>query len=140
MERMKIVSIEGVPFLLRESVKVPFPRLDDFPDCCGAGEGLGEKAIPETMWGLRVSPACWFHDEDFAEVEPTAEALKGANFRLFVNASSLIIYRSKSVILRHWRLYWAAKYFSAVQTAGAATFWKLKRNQGYGGKLSGTSN
>jgi len=126
---IKIVPIDGVQFAVPAACGIPFDHLIDFPDSCGPGRGLGEILIPETVFGLRVSPACWIHDRSWDLAEPTWNAFHQTNNMLERNMRSIILVKSKYAILKYLRLYRPTTYFIAVDTAGSEHFWRLKRQQ-----------
>jgi len=130
-----MVTFDGVPLIVPnvgKGFEFPHPTFDGFPSRCGAGQGLGDAIVPEKILGLLISPACSIHDDDFGMAEPTWEAFHACNYRFLYNINSIIKYRSKSVVLKHLRMYRAVTYFNAVDTLGAKCFWDLKREQSYG--------
>lgn len=130
-----IKYIEGIPILHRRGLIMP-RSLAAFPDCCGAGRGLGQIMVPETIWGLRISPACYVHDDDWDIAPPTWEAFRAANSRFLENINSLINHSSRLALLRMLRRYRAATYYSAVSEA-SIIFWRLKRRQIENGRWPG---
>lgn len=79
---------------------------------CGR-EGIEERLIPDTIWGLDISPVCRVHDWMYADADTTeeenyADAIFGANL------ISLIQQKTKSSILKWLRLRRAYKYVDAV--------------------------
>jgi hypothetical protein len=129
--------IEGVPILHRRGLIIP-RTLAAFPDCCGAGRGLGQVIVPERNWGLRISPACYVHDDDWDTAPPTWEAFRAANSRLLENINALIEHTTYWAVLRVLRRYRAMTYYSAVSEA-AAIFWRIKRRQIDNGMWPGMS-
>lgn len=126
----KILYLEGVPLLVPDCVQVfPFTTFKDCPSSCGAGDGLGEKLVPDTMWGLRVSPACWIHDLDWNIAPPTWEAFHVANSRFIHNLITIVEYRSESDFLKRLRVYRCATYYNFVDVKHNHVFWKQKQEQ-----------
>lgn len=121
--------LDGVPLLKPVGLIIPYTKIEDFPDCCGAGNGIGTILVPDTMYGLRVSPACYIHDYDFDKMPPTWEAFHIANSRFLHNLISIIQYTSDSNILRHVRLYRCVSYYNAVDSIGVRIFWGIKNRQ-----------
>lgn len=122
--------IENVPFVFPDEVHKDsiFSKLKDFPDSCGAGKGFGEKIVPETAFGLRISPACWIHDEDWWYAKPTWDAFHATNGRLMLNMSMIIVVKSNRFMMIP-RMYRPSTYFIFVSTIGAKHFWRLKQRQ-----------
>ena len=84
----------------------------DATNGCGR-EGIEEKIIPDTIWGLDISPVCRVHDWMYADADTTdeenyADAIFGANL------ISLIKQKTKSRVLQWLRLRRAYKYIDAV--------------------------
>ena len=69
--KTKLVLIENIEFVVPEDFKVPYRTIAEFHPCCGAGKGFGEWIVPETIWGLRISPCCYIHDKSWELAEPT---------------------------------------------------------------------
>lgn len=123
--------IDGVPLIVRKGLHIPWDNLKDFPNCCGPGKGLLNLIIPDTMYFLRMSAACWLHDKDFELAEPDWGEFKEVNEIFKLNMYSIIIFKSKYGWLRQLRLWRADKYHIAVSTTIAFyhAFWKLKEKQ-----------
>jgi len=102
----------------------PFVRLSDFPDSCGAGRGIGQIIVPETMFGLRVSAACYTHDLSWEYAEKTWADFHQTNSMFLRNMLSIIEAKSRSTVLRVLRNYRAMTYYNSVDTAGAVHFFK----------------
>jgi hypothetical protein len=96
----------------------------DYEDCCGAGEGLGERIVPDTIWGLKISLACFVHDDMFERGEKTWAHFHQSNSIFLKNIINIIHAYSKSRILKHLRLYRAVSYYNAVDRFGKRSFKK----------------
>jgi hypothetical protein len=125
-------NIDGVDLICRSDLDIPWSKLDEFPNCCGAGEGIINTVVPEQALWVRISPACYIHDDDWACAEPTWDAFHAANSRFHVNLNAIIEARSKLWILKIIRMYQANIYFRAVNNAWFL-FWILKKKQIFGG-------
>ena len=55
--KTKLMLIDGVQFVVRDGYEPPCDKLEDFPNSCGAGDGWGDKLVPDKFLGLRVSAA-----------------------------------------------------------------------------------
>ena len=108
----------------------PHPTFKGFPSACGAGK-LGDYLIPDTLWGLNVSPACYIHDQMWSLAEPSWSDFHASNALLFVNCAFIIQARSANFFIRDLRIARAATYLLAVSTLGAPIFWSLKEKQGF---------
>ena len=110
----EIGHCEGVEFLKPKGLELPL-HLDQFPDSCGPGNGLEEKLIPEVIWGLRVSPACWIHDRSWEYSKPCLEDFHISNAMFAWNLFSLIQeFPSRIWVVNAVRFYRATTYFVAV--------------------------
>ena len=79
---------------------------------CGR-EGIEGRIVPDTIWGLDISPACRVHDYMYLHAETLAEenyadAIFGANL------ISLVQQKTKFPLLKWLRLRRAYKYIDAV--------------------------
>lgn len=123
--------IDGVPFITRRGIEIPYQKLKEFPNSCGAGQGFWERIVPERIYFLRISPACYFHDIDMEFTEPTEEGFLLMNYIFLINTLSIINFKSKWEWLKPIRRYRAITYYNAVNTRIALReiFWELKRQQ-----------
>lgn len=64
---------------------------DKWPTFCGAGSGLGEKLVPDQIFGISVSHLCFDHDCGFCTGPDTQEAWHAHNKRLYRNLVATII-------------------------------------------------
>lgn len=130
---MQIVNLQSktgkfVPLLVPSSFEPAFKFIEDVKDSCGAGDGWGERLVPESIYGLRVSVACAIHDIMYDSATPLWSSFYLANAAMCFNILMLISYLSKNSILATLRIYRAATYFAAVNMTDTAksTFWNLK--------------
>ena len=65
--------------------------LDKWPSFCGAGDGLGDDLIPETICGINVSCLCFDHDCSWQVCDGTLKQFLQSNSRLYRNARSLVM-------------------------------------------------
>jgi hypothetical protein len=92
---------------------------------CGAGEGLGEKLVPETIYFLSIRGACQIHDKMYWKGKTSKD--KQEADRVFLNNILRIIDANTSNSLLKWlRRRRAYKYYEAVANFGGAAFWKDK--------------
>lgn len=112
-----------------EGIEFPSCFIDGFRSYCGAGRGIGDLVVPEKMYGLKVSPACFVHDKMWEMSKATWEDFHLSNGVFLTNLISIIESQSKNVVLKHLRLYRAVSYFNAVDTIGAKIFWKEKNEE-----------
>lgn len=138
----------GIPLQITEPMVAIFPRClyDDFPDnCCGAGDGWGEKLVPDYIlipqklfsWHrsdryVKISPACAVHDMDWDFARPSWDDFHEANSRLFANVRGIIQARTKlGSNTQNYALRFPAIYAQAVDTLGRKIFWNIKKEQGH---------
>lgn len=101
---------------------------------CGAGGWLN-KLIPETMWGLNVTPVCNIHDYMYAvgddhEDKEEADRVFRNNLLRWIDANT------HGWLLRRLRYNRAQVYFEAVQHFGGPAFWHGKNKPEEMGVLS----
>jgi len=133
--RTKITTLDGVPFVTPDPFGFPFDHIGECPPCCGAGNGFGERIVPETFLLLRVSIVCYIHDECWEIAAPTWEDFHQSNAMLMTNALTLIRRATPILpfIVTPLRVYRAATYYNFVDFLGAPIFWEYKRSQGFDG-------
>ena len=90
---------------------------------CGPGKGLGDKLVPETLWGLSVTPACEIHDFMYSFGEKTAEYKDIADKVFLSNMLTIIDKKTRYKALKYLRKKRAFKYYVAVSTFGDACFY-----------------
>lgn len=123
-----VVWFDRVPFLVPtfdgEPLEFPFKSFDTWlRTYCGAGK-FGDIFVPDTIWGLKVSPACYIHDEDFSCLPRDWKHFHVANSRFLHNIIRIIQYRSKSSFLKRLRMYRAVTYYNAVDQCGQKYFFR----------------
>jgi len=138
---------EGIPLQLNEQIAQLFPHcgFDDFPDnCCGAGQGIWEKLVPDYIYispviirdanptMVKISPACAGHDLDWNLSKPTWDDFHEANSRLYANIKAIVENKTEAGSnTQYYALRYPAIYAHAVNTLGQKHFWKIKQSQGY---------
>lgn len=80
---------------------------------------------------IKLSPACFVHDNDWYYALPTLEAFEATNERLEINIGRIIDGCAKFDMLRDLARYRAVTYQNAVDEFGPKVFWNLKVAQGY---------
>ena len=60
-----------------------------WPTYCGAGDGLGDWLVSDTICGVRVCPACFIHDIEWAIARRSYRGFQDANNRLLRNLNAL---------------------------------------------------
>ena len=88
---------------------------------CGPGNGIGDIAVPDTIYGLNVKEACKRHDFDYA-IGGTEEDKIISDIRLLSNLVIIIENNSRSRILKTLRRHRAIKYYLAVSDFGGSSF------------------
>jgi len=97
--------------------------LEDWPTFCGAGEGIGDRIIPDTICGVRVACCCFEHDISWCIADGSFVDFMKSNLRLYCNLRAIVLPR-----IPYWqKLAAEAKcffYFAAVCTVGHKIFKK----------------
>jgi len=118
---------------------------DTFPThFCGAGTGLSELAIPDYIFGptrlvgfmgldisIKISPACFIHDMEWALASPTWEDFHVSNARLHQNIETIVELKARNEWVKARALYRPVTYRNAVALGGRSIFWTLKYDEGY---------
>jgi hypothetical protein len=116
----------SIPLLKPLAVKWPYQRVRNFDSYCGAGKGIGDKIVPESILGVKVSPACFVHDKMWELASASWADFHYSNSIFLHNLISLIELQSRSAMMKHLRLYRAVTYYNAVDSVGARIFKKQK--------------
>lgn len=121
------IKVEGITLWVPSFLVDLWPRevpLAGFPSYCGAGSGIGDKIVPEYIWGLKVSAACFIHDILWAICPNTWAWFILSNLMFLFNLLSIIKFKSHSFVGRIVRYSRAVWYFIAVSTIGKKCFKK----------------
>ena len=126
MAHIKILY-QGTTLLVPDWLEPLWPYelpLDKWPSFCGAGEGFGDKIVPEFIRTTCVSPACFIHDVDWAVSPDTFKEFLSSNWRFFKNCASLIYNSSGLTYIQKFLSATSAivLWFGAVTTVGALCF------------------
>lgn len=125
----KLTLFDGVHLIVPDKgFMFPHPTFKGFPTCCGSGD-KGNLLIPDTIYLLNISPACWIHDQMWTLAEPTWADFHYSNDVFFENMRLINEARSNFLMknIRTPRIY---VYHQAVNTIGALLFWRFKCLQG----------
>jgi len=105
-------------------VTTPLEERKKMVNGCGPGGWLSE-LVPESMYGIDVTPACNVHDFMYLKGQTIQD--KEEADRVFLNNMLRIInHESKCFILRWLRRRRALKYYLAVKHFGGPFFWEGK--------------
>ncbi|RPI53565.1 MAG: hypothetical protein EHM49_04200 [Deltaproteobacteria bacterium] len=125
----QIVLLEGIEFITPVGFKFPTEFLKDCPDCCGPNSAIWQLSVPESLFGLRISPACMIHDECWNVVEPTWAGFHQSNSIFMTNGASMILARTRFGFVKRVRIYGLASGYILLTFGGAPLFWAYKRRQ-----------
>ena len=128
--KTKLIRIDGVELVCRDDYDPPCDSLSFFPNCCGAGDGIGEKLVPDKILGVKISAACHSHDHCFEFGEPTWADFHQSNSMFIRNIINILRAKSKWRILGYFRILMAATFFYAVDSVGAGVYKAVKKSQG----------
>ena len=133
MIRASNFEVEGIFFIVPDQLIMDWPALslDAFPDSCGPGSGIGNLVVPETVFGLRITPACFIHDFCWQVADASWADFHQANSIFLHNLLAIIKARSANMLMQAIRNYRAITYYNAVDLVGQNIFWAEKEEQGY---------
>jgi len=123
-----LINDQGKAVLLLAPPGIEWPaiHLEKFGTYCGPGHGIGDLLVPDTMWGLKVSAACYVHDFMWAVAEPSWADFHYSNSVFLHNLLRII--DAHGGILKYLRSYRAVTYYAAVDSvAFAKIFWAMKK-------------
>lgn len=104
------------------------PAFDGFPACCGAGTAgtIGNDIVPESILGMKVSPACFVHDWMFNKAPRTWANFHYANSVFLVNLLEINRARGGSWFMRYARKPLILGWYAAVSSAaGSRIFFSI---------------
>jgi len=127
--KTKLISIDGVQLVVRDGYEPSCDKLKDFPTSCGAGDGVGDKLIPDKILWLKVSAACEIHDDCFEHADATWADFHQCSNMFIRNLLSIITSKSMRAV-GFFRVLIASVYFFAVDTVGSKVFKAVKKAQG----------
>ena len=117
------IEIEGVHLLGCNGINSRRADFDTFLENvngCGAGNARFD-FIPDTMYGLAITPVCNLHDDSYTFCEPTRKGFDNANYEFHENLKRWIRMKS-NIFLRYPRLARAKTYYEAVNKFGWSAF------------------
>ena len=124
--KTKTLEFNGVEYI----VPVDFTFVDTFifryPTFCGAGEGIGDMIVPETIGGMRISHICHCHDESWKACDPRLVAFIKTNMMFGYNLSVYLSTGDGGFWKTAWRVVKGAAYVGVVSVIGWKIFKKLK--------------
>lgn len=91
---------------------------------CGPSGWLN-KLVPDTMWGLVITPVCNIHDYQYA-IGRTIEEKEEADRVFLNNLIRWIDANTTNGILRRLRYHRAYAYYQAVKLHGGVAYWAGK--------------
>jgi len=122
-----------VPIINGQPLHFPHKDFGCFDTYCGAGSGIGDLIVPDVIYEVPVSVACYIHDMMWRYCAPTVEDFNQSNLTFFENIVRIITYfvpiakNDKYRVSRYQR---AATYYAAVQTGiGPYIFSRMKHEQ-----------
>lgn len=116
--------MEVLLFAPKEYWKMPDDILDEITGGCGPG-GFGDLLIPDTLWGLSISPACRIHDYMYA-IGETLSDKDMADRVLLNNMIRIIQAKTRWKLLKLLRLRRAVIYYYSVCRFGGFAYWRGK--------------
>lgn len=95
---------------------------------CGAGDAWID-FVPDTMYGLSITPICNLHDDAYTFCDATREAFDLVNLEFYNNMREWIYVKSHWS-LRHLRYMRAHTYYKLVKAKGWSSFVSCKEALG----------
>lgn len=95
---------------------------------CGAGSGIGDLIVPESIYFVRITLACFVHDDMWSRSAPSWKDFHHSNSVFLSNLTSIIRVESWDNYLnavKRLRMYRATTYFNAVDNTGKYIFWEM---------------
>jgi hypothetical protein len=117
MENIIVHRVENLNLVMPKFMAINWPSLplDEFPNFCGAGSGIGEILVPDTFYGLSMRHNCYIHDGCFTLLPPNKKNWHLANSIMLINNLTTIRERGNRFI-KPFRNIRAMHYFEAVES------------------------
>jgi hypothetical protein len=103
-----------VPYFLERMLPEALP-LQHWPTFCGAGNGFGDRIVPDWVKRVCISPECFVHDIDWAIADGSWRAFQAANNRFLKNLISRFLSVLNGMMLVR-SLSWAVGYWFVVSS------------------------
>ena len=115
---IKIVRLQNISYLAPAVFSFDTGQThDDYESYCGAGKGLGDTIVPETMYGMRISHICHIHDVSW-EVSDGGLSDFAISNAMFLFNLIIFVTRKSNILLRYARACRCVTYFKAVNKIG----------------------
>ena len=132
METVEVV-FDGVPLVVPliggYEPEFPYDTLETFGSYCGAGKGIGDHLVPEHIFGVCVSAACWVHDIMWEIADDTWADFHHSNSVFLHNLLSIINHRGNEDSHKYARYHRAVTYYHAVDSGLGKFFWSRKNDK-----------
>lgn len=110
-------------------LQFPYDTFEEFTSFCGAGSGIGDIIVPESIFGIKVSPVCYIHDIMWQMAEPSWRDFHHSNSVMLHNLLTVVHDKSANRFMEHLRNYRVVTFYNAVDTIGEPIFWASKKHQ-----------
>lgn len=95
---------------------------------CGPGRGILERIVPETVYGLCITPACAIHDFMYKVGPPTGEGKQEADTVFLNNMVRIVEANTTKLPLLYLRLWRVRTYYIMVSRFGGVAYWHDKNH------------
>jgi len=123
---MKQLRFFGINYLVPDGFEFLDKEIDNYPSFCGAGSGIGDKVVPETIGGMRCSHICHAHDESWESAPATFNGFTVSNALFGFNLTVYLASGNGNWFKKGWRMFKGGLYVTAVSTIGWGIFKSMK--------------
>lgn len=124
----KTQKYNGVSYITPVEFLFCCETIEGYPTRCGAGEGIGDKIVPEIVGGKKCSHICDIHDFSWEIANDTLKDFITSNL-IFLFNFAVYLFVEGNFFQRGWRVISGLAYVIAVSTFGYKHFKKLKLGQ-----------
>lgn len=125
--KIKLIKFHNIKYLVPEEFEFLNLPIQRYPSFCGAGKGIGDLIVPETIGGMKCSHICHVHDESFYLCSPTYAGFTKSNIMFAFNLAVYLSSKKSGFFKTSWRLVKGCVYVIAVSTFGWKFFKSLKK-------------
>jgi len=125
-QNKEMIEFYGVKYIMLSGFEFLDKSINEYPSFCGAGDGIGDKIVPERIGGMRCSHICHGHDDWWERCSPTWKAFAASNASFLYNLLIYLVGGPGGVWIRIKRVSIGCFYAAAVATVGWKIFKRIK--------------
>jgi len=126
--KLKFITYRGVRYLAPTPFDFCYEEIEDYESFCGAGKGIGDRAVPENIGGKKCSHICHIHDFCWFIAMNSVLDFMISN-AVFMYNFTVYLFHKVGFFTGAWMVAKVLLYVGSVSTVGYRIFKNLKREQ-----------